>query len=128
GAGIIAQRENAFGVAFGPANVIAAGAVSVADRVSPARHAELHQSAVNVYLADRDGVRLTAARTLALDQTWRQLNVRRLVTMICRVLDREMQWAVFEPNSSDLRAKIVSLLEAYLRQLYRANAFTGATE
>jgi hypothetical protein len=127
-AGIIAQRETELGVAYGPANVIATGAVSVPDRVSPARHAELHQSAINVYLTERDGIRLTAARTLALDQTWRQLNVRRLVTMICRVLDRQMQWAVFEPNDRDLRAKIVSLLEAYLRQLYRANAFTGATE
>jgi uncharacterized protein len=127
-AGIIAQRENAFGVAYGPANVIAAGAVSVPDRVSPARHAELHQSAINVYLTERDGIRLTAARTLALDQTWRQLNVRRLVTMICRVLDRQMQWAVFEPNNRELRVKITNLLEAYLRQLYRANAFTGATE
>lgn len=73
-------------------------------------------------------MRLTAARTLALDPHWRQLNVRRLVTMIRRVLDRQMQWAVFEPNNAELRAQIARMLEAYLRQLYRANAFTGATE
>jgi hypothetical protein len=127
-AGIIAQRENELGVAYGPANVIAAGAVSVEDRVSPPRHDELHRHAINVYLAEREGVRLTAGRTLALDQTWRQLNVRRLVTMIRRVLDRRMQWAVFEPNDPRLRAEVSSMLEAYLRQLYRANAFTGATE
>jgi phage tail sheath protein FI len=96
--------------------------------VSPSRHDEFHQNAINVYLPERDGVRLTAARTLALDQTWRQLNVRRLMTMIRRVLYRQMQWAVFEPNNQKLRFQISRMLESYLRQLYRANAFTGATE
>lgn len=127
-AGIIAQREAQFGVPYGPANVIAAGVVDATDRVSPARHDELHQNAINVYIAERDGLRLTAARTLALDQTWRQLNVRRLITMIRRVLYRQMQWAVFEPNNSKLRFQLSRMLESYLRQLYRANAFTGATE
>jgi hypothetical protein len=127
-AGIIAQREAQFGVPYGPANVIAAGVVDATDRVTPSRHDELHQSAINVYIPERDGVRLTAARTLALNQTWRQLNVRRLITMIRRVLYRQMQWAVFEPNNSKLRFQLSRMLESYLRQLYRANAFTGATE
>ena len=127
-AGIIAQREAQFGVPYGPANVIAAAVVSVDDRVSAARHDELHQHAINVYVPERDGIRLTAARTLALDPMWRQLNVRRLVTMIRRVLEQQMQWAVFEPNNGALRAQLSAMLDAYLRQLYRANAFTGATE
>ncbi len=127
-AGVIALREAQFGVAYGPANMVIAGAVSVQDKVSPARHDELHQQAINVLLPERDGIRLTAARTLALDASWRQLNVRRLVTMIGRVLERQMQWAVFEPNDRALRDLLSRMLEAYLRQLYRANAFTGATE
>lgn len=127
-AGIIAERENQLGVPFGPANVIADGPVNVGDRVSSARHDELHRNAINVYIPERDGIRLTAARTLALDQTWRQLNVRRLITMLRRVLYRQMQWAVFEPNSNQLRFQVSRMLESYLRQLYRANAFTGATE
>jgi hypothetical protein len=127
-AGIIAQREAKFGVPYGPANVIAAGAVTVNDRVSPGRHDELHQMSVNVYLQDRDGVRLTAGRTLSLDPTWRQLSVRRLLTMIRRAIDRQMQWAVFEPNSGVLREQISNALDAFLRQLFRLNAFSGATE
>lgn len=127
-AGIIAQRERQFGVPFGPANVLAADAVSVDDRVPPSRHDELHQQAINVYVPERDGIRLTAARTLSLDPPWRQLNVRRLVTMIRRVLEQQMQWSVFEPNGHRLRFQVSRMLEAYLRQLYRANAFTGATE
>jgi len=127
-AGIIAQRELQFGVAHGPANAIAAGAVGLPDHVPAGRHDELHRQAVNVFLQERGGVRLSAARTLSRDASWRQLNVRRLVTMIRRALERQMQWAVFEPNNRDLRALLSRMLEAYLRQLYRAGAFSGATE
>lgn len=127
-AGIIALREAQFGVQYGPANVIAAGAVAVDDRLSASRHDELHRAAINVFLPERDGIRLTAARTLAFDQTWRQLSVRRLVTMLRHALYQQMQWTVFEPNTSSLRFQIGRMLEAYLRQLYRANAFAGATE
>jgi len=127
-AGIIARRELELGVPHGPANVIAAGVVNVEDRVSPARHDELHPTGLNVYLLERDGVRLTAARTVSQDPVWRQLSVRRLVTMLRRVIDRQMQWAVFEPNNAKLRADVRHMLEAYLRQLFLADAFAGARE
>ena len=127
-AGIIAEREAALGIPHGPANVIAAGVVKVDERISPAHHDELHPQGINVYLVERDGVRLTGARTLARDPIWRQLSVRRLITMLRRTLDQQMQWAVFEPNNPTLWSEIRHLLEAYLRRLYRANAFRGATE
>jgi len=127
-AGIVARREHRFGVPFGPSNELALQVVDVAERVSPARHDELHPNAINVYLRERDGVRLTAARTLSRDPIWRQLSVRRLVTMLHRALDEQMQWAVFEPNTASLRNDIRHLLENYLRSLARANAFAGATD
>ena len=69
-----------------------------------------------MYLVERDGVRLMAARTLSREAEWRQLSVRRLVTMVKLVLDREMQWAVFEPNGAALRSKVVQLVEVFLRR------------
>jgi hypothetical protein len=127
-AGIIARRELAFGVPFGPANELGAGIVDVTDHVSGPRHDELHQNAVNVFLRERDGVRLTAARTLSPDPDYRQLSVRRLVTMIERTLERQLQWLVFEPNTAGLRAEVRIQIERFLSQLYRGNAFSGATE
>jgi Bacteriophage tail sheath protein len=127
-AGIIAEREWAYGVPFGPSNEIAVGAVDVADDVSPARHDELHPLGINVFLRRRDGIELTAARTLSLDPAYRQLSVRRLITMLIRTLSREMQWVVFEPNDESLLADLRHLLRGYLTRLYRANAFAGATE
>lgn len=126
-AGIIAKQEIAFGVPHGPANELLSDAVSLTDAVSPRRHDELHQAAINVLLLERDGIRLTAARTLSRDPQWRQLSVRRLVTMLRRTLYRQMQWAVFEPNDARLRDEVKRLLETYLRQLFRANAFRGQT-
>jgi phage tail sheath protein FI len=126
-AGIVARQELAFGVQHGPANVIAIGPVSPTDPVTPQRHDELHQSAVNVFMRERDGLRLTAGRTLSRDPQWRQLSIRRLITMLRRTLLRQMQWTVFEPNDHRLRDELRRMLEAYLRQLFLASAFRGKT-
>jgi hypothetical protein len=127
-AGIIAQREEARGVAYGPANIVAAGVVNVTELVPAARHDELHPLGVNVYLRDRDGVRLTGARTLAGRPEYRQLSVRRLVTMIERTIEQQMQWTVFEPNNAMLRVEIERMLTGLLRALFDGNAFAGTTE
>jgi hypothetical protein len=127
-AGIIAQRELALGVPHGPANVLAAGVVDIDEIVSPARHDELHPAGINVYLRERDGIRLTAARTLSRDLTYRQLSVRRLMLLLRKTLEERTQWVVFEPNNAALRAEIRHLLRSYLSQLFTIGAFRGATE
>jgi phage tail sheath protein FI len=127
-AGIIAQSEVTYGVPHGPANVLVADAVDVADVVSPARQDALHPLGINVYLRDRDGIRLTAARTLSSDPDYRQLSVRRLMTLLRRTLLQKMQWVVFEPNATALRNEVRQMLRRYLRQLYAAGAFVGDTE
>jgi hypothetical protein len=127
-AGIIARLEIAFGVPHGPANALAREIVNVDEQVSPARHDELHPLGINVYLKERDGVRLTGARTLSREAAWRQLSVRRLMIMLRRLLERQMQWAVFEPNGPRLRARLTQLLTLYLRGLFRAGTFRGASE
>jgi phage tail sheath protein FI len=108
--------------------VIAAQVVDVADVVSPARHDQLHPLGINVYLRDRDGVRLTAARTLSRDPQYRQLTVRRLMTLLKLTLDQQMQWAVFEPNNAALRLEVRLLLTTFLRGLFLQGAFSGANE
>jgi len=127
-AGVIARQELAFGVPHGPANVIAAEVISLNDVVSPARHDELHPQGINVYLREHAGIRLTAARTLSRLPEFRQLSVRRLLTMIKRALEQQMQWVVFEPNNSSLRLEVRFMIQNYLRQLFRIGAFRGATE
>ncbi len=127
-AGIIARQEHRFGVPHGPANVLATGVLDVTGQVSPRRHDELHQAGINVYLRERDGVLLAAARTLSRDPLWRQLSVRRLLLLLRRVLERQTHWMVFETNGSALRADVRRMLRGFLRQLFRSGAFRGASE
>ncbi|MQY12615.1 hypothetical protein SRB5_27510 [Streptomyces sp. RB5] len=126
-AGIIAARELAAGLPTGPANELAAGAVTAADQVTDAEHALLHPQGINVFRAERDGFRLTAARTLSRDPDYRRLTVRRLVTMLRLTLDRESQWAVFEPHTAALRQVLVLQVADLLHGLFLAGAFAGAT-
>jgi hypothetical protein len=127
-AGIIARQEELFGVPHGPANVVAEGVVDVIEHVAPAQHNQLHPLGINVFVVEPEGIRLTAGRTLSRQADLRQLSVRRLMIMLCRALERQMQWAVFEPNNASLRADIRWMIRTYLRQLYQAGAFQGATE
>jgi hypothetical protein len=127
-AGIIANMEYAFGIPHGPANVLAAEVIDVAERVSATLHDELHPLGINVFLSERDGVRLTAARTLSTDPLFRQLSVRRLLLLIRRTIEQQVQWAVFEPNNANLRIEVRQLLSLYLRQLLLAGAFRGPAE
>jgi len=126
-AGIIAEREIRLGVQHGPANEIALGAVRVADDVSPERHDELHVNGINVFVPDRDGIRLTGARTLSRRIILRQLSVARLLTVLRLTLETEMRWAVFEPNNRALWAEVRRLIHDLLSRFYEAGAFRGAT-
>ncbi len=127
-AGITAARERRLGLPWGPANELAVGAVLAVDPMTDALHDQLHLLGVNVFRAERDGFRLTAARTLSSDPDYRQLSVRRLMTMIALTLDRQSQWLVFEPNTSELRERLRHTVTQFLRQLQRAQAFAGSTE
>jgi len=126
-AGIIARTERIYGVPHGPANELAAGAVDVTDRVDAARHAVLHRAGVDAYLVRTDGIWLMGARTLSRDPSWRQLNVRRVVSMVERTILSELAWTVFEPNDRVVRTRIELLVGGLLRQLFAQGAFAGAT-
>lgn len=127
-AGIMAERERRLGLARGPANQLALGAVRAAEGVGEAEADRLHLQSINVFAAERDGFRLAAARTLSSDPDYRQLSVRRLMTMLALTVERHGQWLVFEPNTAALRSRLSDSLTQLLRDLHRQGAFSRATE
>ncbi|APV49318.1 hypothetical protein BWI17_06260 [Betaproteobacteria bacterium GR16-43] len=127
-AGIVARKELARGIQFGPANEIAASIVDLAEKVPPGREDAFHPQGLNCFVRETDGIHLVSARTLSRDPRWRQLSVRRLVLMLRRTLLRETQWAVFEPNGPELWRDLRIAIENLLRRLFRVGAFAGATE
>jgi hypothetical protein len=127
-AGIISARERRLGLAFGPANEVAAGAVVGLDRVALDAVGPLHRAGINVFHAERDGFRLASARTLSRDPHYEQLAVRRLMTMIMETARRHADSLVFEPHTPDLRGLLVHTLTEFLRDLFRRGALAGDTE
>jgi hypothetical protein len=127
-AGIIAARERSVGIPWGPANVIAEEAVSATQTLDQDEADELDALDINLFRPERDGFRLVAARTLATDPDFHQLSVRRLLTMLRLVLERQTQWLAFEPHTDELRRQITVVVTHLLRDLFRAGAFAGETE
>ncbi|WP_255768584.1 phage tail sheath family protein [Pseudarthrobacter sulfonivorans] len=127
-AGITADRERRLGLSWGPANAVAAGAVLAAETVTDATHDELHLRGINVYRQERDGFRLSAARTLSTEPEYIQLSVRRLMTMLALTLESQSQWLVFEPNTAQLRDSLQRMVTEFLRVQHRLGAFAGKTE
>ena len=126
-AGVIARTELVHGLAHGPANQLVAGVVGLERVIGPQEHAELHRLGVNVFQIDPDGIRLTGARTLAPDPSWRQLSVRRLLTSIEKAVRRQLQWTVFEPNDSRLRDSLRRQLDGLMTSLFAQGCFAGST-
>jgi hypothetical protein len=127
-AGIVARREAARGIHWGPANEIARSIIGSAEAYPEGRADTLQPQGINCLVHDPDGLRLVAARTLSRERHWRQLSVRRLVLMLRRTLLAQMQWAVFEPNAERLWRDLKLAIEGLLRQLFRAGAFAGRSE
>jgi hypothetical protein len=125
-AGIVAACERQYGIPHGPAGVVAQRVVAAEQPLTSAEHDELHRAGVNAFLLERDGVRLSAARTLSGDPQWRQLSVRRIVTMTERALRAQMAWTVFEPADGALRGRLRHMLSAFLRTLHGRGALAGA--
>src|SRR6266508_2735648 len=75
-----------------------------------------------------NGIRIWGARTLAsTDQSWRYINVRRLFIFIEESIRRGTQWVVFEPNDSDLWARVRRTVSSFLTGLWMQGALVGAT-
>ncbi len=127
-AGIVARQEAFFGLPHGPANALLRTALATETPVSPALHDQLHLLGLNILLQEREGIRLTAARTLSGESRLRQMSVVRLMVFLRRTLKRQMQWAVFEPNGPRLWADMHHQLTQLLRRLFSQGAFRGATE
>lgn len=126
-AGIIAATELQKSISHGPANRIAYSVFALQIQVSDSFHDRLHPLGINVFKQQRDGVWLTAARTLSQQSQWRQLSVVRFMVMLRRMLYQQMQWLVFEPNTPTLWLDVEFKISSFLRQLFIAGAFKGQT-
>jgi hypothetical protein len=73
------------------------------------------------------GVVVWGARTQCDDDVWKFVNVRRLIGYIGKQLEMDNQWAVFENNTDELRARVARDARYFLSSLWEQGALVGDT-
>jgi phage tail sheath protein FI len=92
------------------------------------RHGVLNDAGVNaIRNVGSRGHRVLGARTVCSDTDWRFINVRRLMSMLEKALERALQWVVFEPNGFLTRARVMMSVTIFLLGMHERGAFAGAT-
>ncbi len=121
--GLIARRALSRGAWIAAANEVVTDAIGL--ERPPADPLRLFFAGANLWRYDGLRVRLMGARTLSLDPDWVPLNVRRLMSLLRRLLIREGNVWVFEPNGAALERSVERGLTAWLTQLHARGAFAG---
>ncbi|MDT8303356.1 MAG: phage tail sheath family protein [Sedimentisphaerales bacterium] len=129
-AGIYAKIDDERGVWKAPAGVevdIKGAAEVELDLPAKARD-ELNQAGINCIRNFGQGIiKVWGARTLALNNQWKYVNVRRLCIFLEESIKEATRWVVFEPNDEPLWTKVKSRINSFLRNLWRLGAFMGST-
>jgi len=123
--GVIARRARERGAWIGPALVPLADILALADPVPDAGREKLAAAMVNTVAQLPHGFTMTDAMTLSDESDWREINVRRLVSLLRRTAARRGATYVFEPNGDVLRRVIERVFSHLLADLLRRGAFAG---
>ncbi len=125
-AGLVAATDLETGCHRAPANRPVRWALGPSLTVGEEQHAVLNSAGVDVLrTVGGRGLRLLGSRTLSSDPDWRQLPVRRLVSMVEEALETGLQWAVFEPNGFLTRARATMTATFLLDSLHEAGMLAG---
>lgn len=125
--GIFARSDNSRGVFKAPANEIVGGALGLERVLSDIDQGILNPAGINALRVFHAGGRpvLYGARTTATDSNWQYVNIRRLFIYLEKSIQEGIRWAVFEPNNTQLWAKLKRAIENFLSQQWRDGALFG---
>ena len=128
-AGIYAQTDHRVGVHGPPANEPLEDVLDVDVHLEHPQQATLNPAGINaIRVFPGRGIRVWGARTLTQDnETWRDVNVRRVFLTTRRWLEEDLVSAVFEPNDHSLWSFVRRELNVYLDRLFRQGALHGET-
>jgi phage tail sheath protein FI len=126
--GCISAVDSGKGIFYAPANIMLQGAVGLSTHIGDSEYEMLYPLGINLlrYFPGK-GIKIWGARTLSSDPEWRYINVRRTFSAICRSLKNGTQWAIFEPNTKDLRKRLVRQVSGFLLDLWMEGYLAGST-
>jgi uncharacterized protein len=127
-AGIYARTDRLVGVHKAPANEVIEGILGLERAITQGDQADLNPKRVNCLRAfPGRGIRVWGARTLSGHDAWTYVNVRRLFLTAIRRIESQAQQVAFEPNETNLWARIERELKSYFTELFRQGALKGRT-
>jgi hypothetical protein len=127
-AGTYADVDLTGGVQNPPANVELAGVLDVATDMTNLQQGPLNDAYVNVIRSfPGRGIRVWGARSLAADESWRYIHIRRLISAIENTALRTSRWAVFETNNTALRNALSHSLNVLLESIWATGGLLGST-
>jgi phage tail sheath protein FI len=128
-AGIYARVDTERGVFKAPANEVIRGALDVTQAISKADQATLNPVGVNCIRILNGNFYVWGARTIGgtANQDLMYVSVRRTLLFLSESIEQGTQWAVFEPNTPALWAKITRNITAFLTAFWRSGALFGTT-
>jgi phage tail sheath protein FI len=129
-AGIFARTDITRGVWKAPAGIEATvpEAVGLQYQVIDAEQDLLNPVSLNCLRQFPNvGIVSWGTRTLSADPEWRYVPVRRMGLFLMESLRRGLQWAVFEPNDTELWGRITINVKSFMMTLFRQGAFQGST-
>ena len=124
-AGKIAASAITYGAWVAPANSPLADVLALETSINDAQWARLTESRVNVIRQAPSGFILLSANTLSLASELGEINVRRLMSLLLRVAQREGNRYVFEPNSAAFQERVQVHFESVFAKLFERGAFAG---
>ncbi|MEM1167723.1 MAG: phage tail sheath subtilisin-like domain-containing protein [Cyanobacteria bacterium P01_H01_bin.35] len=128
-AGVYARVDGQRGVHKAPANETILGALELKYNLSKAKQDGLNPDGINCIRKLNGNIRVWGARTLGGDANgeFKYVNIRRQFSYLRDSIDKGTQWTVFEPNDSELWAKIRRNISAFLTNEWRNGALFGTT-
>jgi phage tail sheath protein FI len=125
-AGIYARNDVNRAVYKAPANEVVNLAIGFETLLNKSQQDVLNPEGINCFrFFEGRGYRLWGARTVSSDPEWKYVNLRRYFAYLERSLDKGTQWAVFEPNGSQLWANVRRTVEDFLFNEWQMGALLG---
>lgn len=123
--GKISRKSIEQGAWIAPANSIMTNVLALDTQVTRSQWGALMNSKINVIREDSRGFLLLSADTLSDNSELKEINVRRLMSMLMRLVHREGNRYVFEPNSAAFHERVQQHFESLFNGLFSRGAFSG---
>lgn len=127
-AGIYARVDGTRGVHRAPANEPVFGISDLKVRIGRPQQEAWNPKGINCIRLMNGSFRVWGARTLGDNNgEYTYVNVRRTFLYLRESIERGVQWAVFEPNTPELWARLRRDLNNFLRTAWASGALFGST-